>query len=133
MLVDCRQHSPLIKDEDLQMPIGFHARSYAFNQNGHSVTDAHYTKNANEPFGKLLDFDLICCILEEHDIMGVYMHLEHEKPRFLRSTKEDNDLEPSDGSFIKLYKNGVEQACFFNNIYEGSYYAAISLYMNAQC
>ena len=38
------------------------------------------------------------------------------------------------GSFIEFYKNGtLQNKTVFEDIYEGTYFAAISMYMNARC
>lgn len=42
-------------------------------------------------------------------------------------------LEVSEGSFIEFYKNGVKQSRQFIDIFEGTYHAAVSLYMHARC
>ena len=48
--------------------------------------------------------------------------------------KQDEELEVSSGSFIEFYKNGKLQARKdFSNIYEGTYHAGVSMYMNASC
>lgn len=39
----------------------------------------------------------------------------------------------SDGSYIEFYKNGVLQERKFVDIYEGTYHAAVSLYMHGRC
>ncbi len=72
-------------------------------------------------------------ILEIGDILGVHLHLLAEKPDYLRSSANPSELEVSNGSYIKLFKNGIEQRFSFVDIYEGHYHAAISLYMNARC
>lgn len=41
-------------------------------------------------------------------------------------------LEVSENSFIDFYKNGVKQPCFFRDIWEADYFAAVSVYMNAR-
>lgn len=52
----------------LEIPIGTHKRSYAFNQNGRLITDAHYSSDLNEKFSKS-QFNHY--ILEIGDIIGV--------------------------------------------------------------
>jgi len=42
------------------------------------------------------------------------------------------DIQTSDGSYVKFYKNGTEQKRKFENIFEGTYHAAVSLYMQAR-
>lgn len=50
------------------------------------------------------------------------------------SDKEEQDeLEIGTGSFIKFFKNGKLMENNFENIFEGTYFAGISLYMHAQC
>ena len=49
------------------------------------------------------------------------------------SKHDEISLEVADGSFIHFYKDGVLQPNSFENIYEGTYYAGISLYMQARC
>ncbi len=61
------------------------------------------------------------------------MHLLAEKPDYLRTSSNHSDLEVSNGSYIKLFVNGVEQPMMFQDIYEGPYFAAVSLYMHASC
>jgi len=41
------------------------------------------------------------------------------------------NLKPTKGGKIIFYKNGVNQGVAFTNVYEGNYYAAISLYYGA--
>ena len=53
-------------------------------------------------------------------------------------TNEDNKeehkaLEIGHGSYIEFYKNGVLQQHKYMDIYEGTYHAAISLYMHGRC
>ena len=49
--------------------------------------------------------------------------------------EEENkeNLYVSEGSYIEFYKNGVLQSKKFPDIYEGTYHAAISVYMHARC
>lgn len=35
------------------------------------------------------------------------------------------------GSEIRFFKNGIDQGVAFRNVYEGTYYPAVSLYMGA--
>ena len=39
----------------------------------------------------------------------------------------------SEGSYIEFYKNGVLQERKFIDIFEGTYHAAVSVYMHARC
>ena len=71
--------------------------------------------------------------LEVGDVIGVYLHLIAEKPTFLRQSDRADLLEVSQGSYIKMTINGIEQPVTFLNIYEGHYHAAVSLFMNARC
>ena len=51
----------------------------------------------------------------------------------MEENKEAKTLEVSDGSYINFYKNGVLQEHNFFDIYEGTYHAAVSLYMHGRC
>ena len=99
----------------------------------------------NQKFGKAINDSYVC-----GDVIGVYIHLLADKPHFMRDKKHSNhlddivsveilkqtkeeQLEVSNGSYIKFYKNGKLQGLTFNDIYEGKYHAAVSLYMQARC
>lgn len=52
----------------------------------------------------------------------------------LEENKEQTKmLEVSDGSYIEFYKNGTLLERKFMDIYEGTYHAAVSLYMQGRC
>ena len=87
---------------------------------------------------------------EVDSVIGVHARLWGFKPSWYRknqgslneygsgSDKSDSKhdelpLEVADGSFIHFYKDGVLQPNSFENIYEGTYYAGVSLYMQARC
>lgn len=90
-------------------------------------------------------------------MIGVHIHLLACKPAFMRKNKQtslreddlltlpkldsvvsglpgrEEELEVSGGSFIEFYKNGKLQHKTFEPIFEGTYHAGVSLYMNAAC
>ena len=51
----------------------------------------------------------------------------------MEENKMQQVLEVSDGSYMEFYKNGVLQERKFVDIYEGTYHAAVSLYMHGRC
>ena len=42
-------------------------------------------------------------------------------------------MEVSEGSWIQFTVNGKPEPKFFQNIYEGSYHAGVSMYMHGRC
>ena len=51
----------------------------------------------------------------------------------MEENKGAGALEVSDGSYIDFYKNGVLQERKFLDIFEGTYHAAVSMYMHGKC
>ena len=47
--------------------------------------------------------------------------------------EQAKELEISDGSYIEFYKNGELLERNFFDIYEGTYHAAVSMYMHGRC
>ena len=90
---------------------------------------------------------------EPGDVIGCMMYLQPVIPWRLRKENscttvnqemeidsvkqsEDKQTEKShkcSGSYIRFYKNGVLQNFEHENIYEGTYFAGVSLYMQATC
>ena len=139
-------------EQSLEMPLGATKRSYAYSSTGKMISNAKYnSKQSNEPFNQ---GDIIGVYLHLYACKPQFMraeaHLQHvtsslqdcETPAYRdRRNRMDSNLEEefkehlyvSEGSYIEFYKNGVLQSRKFTDIYEGTYHAAISVYMQARC
>jgi len=80
---------------------------------------------------------------ETNDVIGIEIYNKPALPNWRlkqqkSTTTQEQELptgdgDRSDGTFIRYYKNGVLQPYGHENIFVGSYFAGVSLYMQATC
>eukprot|EP00041_Stephanoeca_diplocostata_P028844 m.834739 g.834739 ORF g.834739 m.834739 type:complete len:557 (+) comp23450_c0_seq5:166-1836(+) len=124
---------------NLQGPVGLCSLSYSWRDV--SGTKFHAARGA--PYGDSY---------KPGDVLGMHIHLPNEvKPPPVRAkpwlvvykqkeyyeeaqaNKVDvSKLKPVAGSYLQCFKNGVNQGVMFDNLIEGTYYPAVSLYMGAR-
>jgi len=75
-------------------------------------------------------------ILDDHELPSQVREFRTDSNHdvMMEDNKDDHKaLEVGHGSYIEFYKNGELQEHSFVDIYEGTYHAAVSLYMHGRC
>lgn len=74
----------MLEDQDLELPMGAHVRSYAYSSSG-KVVNASKTSPSriNEPFGMFVLSKKLNFPLAHGDVIGALIHLKPPKPVFL--------------------------------------------------
>ncbi|CAF1251303.1 unnamed protein product [Adineta ricciae] len=128
---------------NLQTPIGTDKFGYSWRSRKgtifHEACGSHYS-NGGYAENDVLGFLIILPEVSHPDVMlpRKYKKLPLVKFKNYIYFEERDDLrageaslKATDGGKIIFYKNGVNQGVAFTNIYEGNYYAAISIYYGA--
>jgi len=132
---------------NLQAPVGYDKMSYAWRSRKgtvfHDSVGKGYTGRvgfeAGDVLGALIDLGEVDCEANRAKLLPTdYKHMTlvkfknhlyyEEKDNFSESEKS---LKPRKGSQIVFYKNGECYGAAFNDVFDGIYYPAISLYKNA--
>eukprot|EP01023_Acetabularia_acetabulum_P009550 TRINITY_DN14307_c0_g1_i1.p1 TRINITY_DN14307_c0_g1~~TRINITY_DN14307_c0_g1_i1.p1 ORF type:complete len:386 (+),score=51.10 TRINITY_DN14307_c0_g1_i1:152-1159(+) len=117
------------KKAELQAPVGYDKYGYSYRDVDGSKYNLAWRHEYGEPY-------------KEGDVIGCLIHLpkggltlEKGKQDIVRWKSQyciaiEDDLEPEQlkGSFVAFYKNGVFQGKAFEDILEGTYYAAVSIF-----
>ncbi|XP_073235045.1 set1/Ash2 histone methyltransferase complex subunit ASH2-like isoform X3 [Porites lutea] len=106
---------------NLQAPLGYDKFSYSWRSK--KGTRFHESKGKHYSDG-----------YSSGDVIGFFISLPLNNRRpaeFLPPTFKDKNLKPLLGSQIKFFKNGVCQGVAWQDIHEGTYYPAVSVFKNA--
>ncbi|CAF1645210.1 unnamed protein product, partial [Didymodactylos carnosus] len=125
---------------NLQTPIGTDKFGYSWRSKKgtvfHEAQGNHYSDGYTE--NDVLGFLIVLPEPTNHLLPRKYKKLPLVKfKNYIYFEERDNvrageaSLKETNGGKIIFYKNGINQGVAYTNIYEGSYYAAISVYYGA--
>ncbi|XP_077999260.1 set1/Ash2 histone methyltransferase complex subunit ASH2-like [Glandiceps talaboti] len=127
---------------NLQAPLGYDKFGYSWRSKKGTKFHQSKGKHFSDEFGvgdtvgfyiDLPDIEeankLLPVTCKDKALIKFKSHLYFEVKDFVQETEKG--LQTTNGSKIMFYKNGVPQGTSYEDIYEGIYYPAISLYKNA--
>ena len=128
---------------NLQAPLGYDKFSYSWRSikgtKFHQSRGKHYSYGYSE--GDILGFHIslktplhysaehLPKTYKDQALIKFKHHLHYEEKDVSEQTEKS--MRPELGSSISFFKNGLNQGIAFNDIYEGTYYPAASLYKNS--
>lgn len=128
---------------NLQAPLGYDKFSYSWRSKKgtrfHESRGKHYSDGyatgdvvgffISLPLNNRHPAEFLPPTFKDKALIKFKSHLYFEEKDLV--DKAEKSLKPSPGSQIKFYKNGVCQGVAWQDVYEGTYYPAVSLYKNA--
>jgi len=108
---------------ELEAPVGFDKFGYSYRDIKGTIFHQSRGKDYGEPYG-------------QDDIIGFYIYLPESKTDQTNITNMNPNTKVNDppvltGSQIAFFKNGKYQGIAFSDLFEGTYYPAVSLYMGS--
>eukprot|EP00055_Hartaetosiga_balthica_P003907 m.9387 g.9387 ORF g.9387 m.9387 type:complete len:629 (+) comp3447_c0_seq1:27-1913(+) len=132
------------KHATLQAPVGYDKYSYSWRDikgtKFHNSRGTPYSKEGYKP-GDVLGFEIDLPQPVSSSVLPMQSNISHvavksgQRPFIaerLKTLDDASNLKHVPGSQLICYKNGELQGVMFENILEGTYYPAVSLYNNAK-
>ena len=115
---------------ELQAPVGYDSHSYSYRD----IEGTKFHKSMGQPYGAAYGpGDVIGCALQMGDPPAVgreYQRILLKGVEYI--VKEERESEPSIGSTMIFYKNGISQGVAFSDVEAEPYYPSVSLYKSAR-
>jgi Set1/Ash2 histone methyltransferase complex subunit ASH2 len=104
-------------EAELDLPIGYDKFGYSYIDNDGRKYHDGYRQDFGFPY-------------YIGDVIGCLIKLKPPKP--IRIGEEKKQFEKSMGSEVHMFRNGTHEGVAFADIYEGTYFPAVSLYNHAR-